>query len=136
MWTTSSNSTDWIGATGITRREFQRLKKLDGTEAKYTSLRDKLTSLREHLNVEATFNLTYIVLVASIIGLIVTVYSSLFQGGSAWKKGGATTGAIVLFALLLELFAPGTLSSGWDLLKDRWKLLKDRWELLKDQWPD
>lgn len=116
--------------------EFQRLKKLDGTEAKYTSLRDKLTSLREHLNVEATFNLTYIVLVASIIGLIVTVYSSLFQGGSAWKKGGATTGAIVLFALLLELFAPGTLSSGWDLLKDRWKLLKDRWELLKDQWPD
>jgi hypothetical protein len=115
--------------------EFQRLKKLDGTEAKYTSLRDKLACLREHLNVEATFNLTYVVLVATVIGLVVAVYSSLFQGGAAWKKGAATTVTIVLFASLLELFVPGTLASGWKLLKDRWKLLKDRWDLLKDQWP-
>jgi hypothetical protein len=65
----------------------------------------------------------------------VAVYSSLFQGGAAWKKGASTTVTIALFASLLELFVPGTLASGLKLLKDRWELLKDRWDLLKDQWP-
>ena len=105
-------------------REFQRLKRLDGTEEKFKSLREKLTSLGEHLNTEANFALQYVVMVATALGLVIGMYSG-FPMLSLGDRSALSAAVLVVLFLLFRLIAPATLSAGWKSLRDRVRHLNE-----------